>query len=134
MTFAEFKDSDVYIDVPTFEKLDQNPGANTKINYLYRDASNYYTFGEAIFPGAIGIEGIRTIFANRDEDGGFIPGQVAMADLQLQLGNFDEDDDHPFHEFNTIGLTLADPTETIGIDELIRLFSEVSWDQEYRPA
>lgn len=123
---------DVGVDIASFEKLGGTE-VNTKITYLYRDADNYKQFGTAIFKGAMTSQQLETILAHLDEDGGFIPGQVGMRDLQEMMATgWDNDLDHPFHEITSIKLT-EQPADNVSIDELARLFAEVSWDQDYHP-
>ena len=124
----------VNILAASFAALASNPAANTKITYIYRDGNNYKTDGQTIFGGAISPADIDKIMSHLDEDGGFIPGQVGMADLQIQMaGGWNDDSDHPFHEITAIELT-GEPADNVAIDKLVRLFSEVSWDQDHRPS
>lgn len=122
----------VDIDTASFDAL-SDANANTKISYLYRDADNYKQSGEAIFAGVMAPSHLEAILDHLDEDGGFVPAQVGMADLQpMMASGWNDDTDHPFHEIAAIELT-EQAADNVAIGELSRLFSEVSWDEHHRP-
>ena len=102
---------------------------NTKIYYLYRDASNYKKGNEAIVEGAITQEQIDTIMDCLDEGEYFIPKQVGLPEVR-----FDKitEDDHCWFELDKYGFTATDeePTVRMTIDELVEKFKAASgnWD------
>jgi len=128
------KHPELGIKTETFDRLEEHPHANTRIRYLYRDASNYKQSDSVIFSGAITAEECETLIAHFDEYGGFIPGQVGMPDLQDRMtGGWDEDLDHPFHEITGIELTLSPADTSMTAADLADRFSGISWDPEHRP-
>lgn len=107
---------------------------NTKIEYLYRDASNYKQWNVAIVSGEFKIEDFETIVSVMDCEY-FIPEQVG-----LHLTRPDDDfteDDHPWAELfpeENINLTDEEPTEDITWVQLIDNFRKVKttgWNEEY---
>jgi len=79
---------------------------NTKINYLYRDASNYKQWNEAVVKGTFTEEEKEEISACTD---GllFLPQQVG-----LHFTQFDEvtEDDHPWAELDEFEEVDEEPT------------------------
>ena len=74
----------------------QVEGMKTKVEYLYRDASNYKVWGEAVLGKEIKFED----FIFYDENM-FLPTEIGLRDLRgdLILEGFElNNDDHPFHE------------------------------------
>lgn len=68
---------------------------NTKIGYLYRDASNYKKWNEVVIRGSMSPEQIDTIIGCLDDELHFIPRQVGLPE-----DRFDEitEDDHAWFE------------------------------------
>jgi hypothetical protein len=119
------------------------PGANTELSYLYRDASNNKVTGAVIFPGRISKDEAQALMARLDAAVAgtptyFIPGQVDIPDLQHLIGDgkspWIAELDHPWHELNGVTYTDAAPTQKASVDELVRAFQNVIWDEEFRPA
>lgn len=128
------KHPELGIDVASFDRLEGREGVNTKLSYFYRDVNNYKQHTEVVLAGAITAQQIETILAHLDEDGGFIPGQVGLDDLQPRMtGGYDADMDHPFHDINGIELTEEPEFGGPDVADLVATFQAVSWDQEYRP-
>jgi len=82
---------------------------NTKIEYLYRDGSNYKTYEEVVLKGELTETQIAAVFASANNESGnplFLPEQVGMESL---LGNMGDgtitEADHPWHELATITAT-----------------------------
>lgn len=136
-TIEEFTSQHRYhcLNVASFILFADNPKANTLITYIYRDAANYKQVAELILPGAITPAQLATIYRHLDEDDGFVPGQVGLEDLQLRFNDdWDDESDHPFHEFVRIELTLEERSLTVLTPaDLANSFDGVSWDQAYRP-
>lgn len=68
----------------------------TKVHYLYRDASNYKIWGEALLEGSI----TRKDFHFHEGDF-FTPAEIGIADLRKELirqGYELNGDDHDWHE------------------------------------
>ena len=107
---------------------------NTRIAYLYRDASNYKAGGEIVVTGHLTFSDIAPYL-----DGGefFIPQQVGLEPLQSKLTAYSDgqtnDDDHVWHELREgdIAPTDAEPDATFSTRELIAAFTRAKatgWD------
>jgi hypothetical protein len=90
---------------------------NIKFVYLYRDGGNYKSWGEVVFsnpsditPGAATIELQRAFMT----DGLFIAHQIRVPEVLLYSNGDLTPDDHCFHEFDSIELTLDAPTDHFG--------------------
>ena len=91
---------------------------NTKISYLYRDASNYKTFNEVVINGILSLDDIEPYF----KDGTFfIPSEVGLSDLQ---NNPFTSDDHIWHEIDEIKPTVELPTVQLNAPEFIEKFKK----------
>jgi len=105
---------------------------NTKIEYMYRDASNYKQFNEVVVEGEHTADDKSFIMGCLDDYAdGFIPQQVGLPALQKQMVGFPNEDDHCWHELEEIELTNEAPTIQMTMKELIKKFKEakeVSWD------
>lgn len=102
---------------------------NTKITYLYRDASNYKMTTEVILKGEITEEGKQTILDNLEDGEYFIPRQVGLPE-----NRFEEltEDDHCYFELdeNSFEITDLPATEDMTVKELVEKFRETEgcWD------
>lgn len=65
---------------------------NTRISYLYRDASNYKAFNTAVLRGLLSKEQIREIISCLEEEERFIPEQVGLPADRLDRYERCEDD------------------------------------------
>lgn len=103
---------------------------NTKIGYLYRDASNYKKWNEVIVKGSISPEQVDTIIECLDDELHFIPRQVGLPE-----DRFDEItvDDHAWFELEREGFEPTDyaATEDISVSELVESFIKAknNWDE-----
>ena len=79
---------------------------NTKISYMYRDASNYKVHEEVILEGTMTEEQWQKIREHLYDGEFFIPDVLGMEGLQWKLGEYDEEEDHCYHE-----LTGYEPTD-----------------------
>ena len=91
--------------------------ANISFQYLYRDASNYKLYGQAIFTNNTGLsieEVEKRIRACLQDGEFFIARQV-----HIQERFFDAlyTDDHPWHEFAQVTLTAEPLWDPDGIPE-----------------
>lgn len=104
--------------------------ANTEVEYLYRDASNYKQRRRVVFNGEATPEEIEAIKANLDGDEHFIPSQVGLDTLYGEMGE-PSDDDHPWHELVDIGPTHGRAEiETRDIHEFAKEFAATTWDED----
>ena len=107
---------------------------NTRIHYMYRDASNYKAHGEVIISGELKQEGLDAIIKTLDDGEHFIPAQVGMPELQSTLTSFPSEDDHVWHELEPecFHLTDEDPTtnhDINDVNDLIERFTSIKkWD------
>ena len=104
--------------------------ANTKIEYLYRDASNYKQQNIVILAGELSPAEVRTILNNRSDGEYFIPAQVGLPEKR-----FDEvtEDDHCWFELSeySFAMTPEEPTVKITTKELVEKFKKIGpygWD------
>ena len=103
---------------------------NTKIGYLYRDASNYKKWNEVVIRGSISPEQISTIIDCLENEMHFIPRQVGLPEER-----FDEitEDDHAWFELESEGIEPTDhaATEDISVLELVENFIKAknNWDE-----
>jgi hypothetical protein len=125
---------DVLVKGLSFDRLAGRPGANTEIAYTYRDADNHKQHAVIVLRGEIDADGLTAILGKLDDHQGFIPGQVGLDDLQERTSNgWDADSDHPWHELDSIGLTMRAPTELLTAAEIAERFRQVDWDKAHRP-
>lgn len=102
---------------------------NTRINYIYRDASNYKAGNTVVFRGEITEEQKNQILSCCDEGEYFIPRQVGMPENRFEDIT---EDDHPWFELEIDGfeLTDAEPDTPRSVDDLVMAFARAkdSWD------
>lgn len=82
--------------------------------YMYRDAANWKTYGQALLKGAFSQSYIDVIVPALDGGRCFIAEQIGIPPLQDEHLDFydpieDEDIDHAYHEF--VALRAAEPDE-----------------------
>ncbi|MCO5184171.1 MAG: hypothetical protein M9928_08000 [Anaerolineae bacterium] len=78
-----------------------------KFNYLYRDAGNYKSWGELIFsnPDELNLEEVdRLLRLAFDQEIIFIAHQIDVPELFLYAKDDLNDDDHCFHEYDSVEL------------------------------
>ena len=109
---------------------------NTKINYLYRDASNYKQYNSAVLAGEFKPEDLEFIYSVQDCEF-FIPEQVG-----LPCDRFDDitEDDHCWAEYipqEDTELTDEEPDVDITWAQLMENYhkvKETGWlEDEYIP-
>lgn len=95
---------------------------NTKINYLYRDASNYSVCNSCIIQGTLTEEQKRTILSSLDDGEYFIPHAVGMPEKKFDT---ETADDHPFFELTANDFEETDEKPTLDItgEELSERFA-----------
>lgn len=102
---------------------------NTKINYLYRDASNYKQHNEVVIAGKITEQQISTIVSCLSDGEYFIPKQVGLPETRFSEWT---EDDHCWFELSRYSFENTDRIPTIGItiEELISNFEKAkdNWD------
>ena len=102
---------------------------NTRISYLYRDASNYKQHNEVVIPGTFSQKQIEVIISCLDEKEYFIPRQIGFP--ERRFGSITEDD-HCWFELCADGFEATDAGVTIYMmpDEVVKKFLEAkgNWD------
>jgi hypothetical protein len=90
---------------------------NVKFVYLYRDGGNYKSWAEVVFsnpddmtPSAVTF-GLQRAFM---QDGLFIAHQIRVPEIQLYCNGDLTPDDHCFHEFDSVELTVDAPNDRFG--------------------
>lgn len=106
--------------------------ANTRIQYLYRDAGNYKQYHEVIVAGELEWKDIAGCL---DEGNLFIPSQIGLEDIQLMWEEkgfaFPTEDDHVWCEIEEDGIdyTFLPPTVDVTAQQLVEQFQFVQkWD------
>lgn len=107
---------------------------NTRLNYLYRDASNYKTCNSVVLKGAITpemFEEMKSCCEDGYED--FIPEQLG---LDLIRAWETTEDDHPYAELEDYELVPDKPTTDMTPEDLLEEFRKAkdNWHPEdYEP-
>ena len=83
---------------------------NTRITYLYRDASNYKQSESIVVLGKITFADVEP-YLDRGEY--FTPGQVGLADLQHRFGKKLTMGDYPWHELSKGDFESTNDTPTL---------------------
>ena len=107
---------------------------NTKIYYLYRDASNYKTQNQIIVSGTI-TDQQKAEILSCCEGGDFIPEQIGW---DLLRGWDVTEDDHPFAELDDDSFEPTDEnvTSSMSVDDVVNVFRTCkgNWDAaKYSP-
>ncbi len=79
--------------------------SSVKFNYLYRDAGNYKSWGELIFPNPDGLnleEVDRRLRLAFDQEILFVAHQINIPEVFLYANQDLNNDDHCFHEYNSV--------------------------------
>ena len=111
------------------ENLKRN--GNTRISYLYRDASNYKVHNEAVVSGHLSPGEIEEIVSCLEGRGCFIPSQVGLPEERFsELTG----DDTPYFELDSYGFkpTRERPTVDLTAAELLENFRKAkgNWTSE----
>ena len=100
---------------------------NTRILYKYRDGANYKFPGAVVLVGAVTEDEIRPYL---HEGIYLIPSDVGLPSLHPTHCRFDEDLDHPWHEFDSARPTEAEPatdlTAALPAQEFLRCLQEAA--------
>lgn len=106
---------------------------NTRINYLYRDASNYKVHNTAVIRGELSEEDQKTILSCLEDGEYFIPSQVGLD--EERFGSWTEDD-HCWFELEP---GFAEPTNAapgnLTCEQLVANFlaAKGNWDDGSEP-
>ena len=104
---------------------------NTRIDYLYRDGSNYKFPHHAIVKGEITEDQKKRILNSLDDGIWFVPSKVGF-ECDYATGYEPNEDDHPFCELDddSFSFTDEDPRNTefeMTVDGLVMLFEKPLW-------
>jgi hypothetical protein len=90
---------------------------NIKFNYLYRDGSNYKSWGEVVFANPENLVadevGKRLVDAFLP-DQLFVASQVSIPEKFLFLDGELSEYDHCYHEFDCVEICEESPTDSLG--------------------
>jgi hypothetical protein len=87
---------------------------NVKFNYLYRDAGNYKKWGKVVFsnPNKLTLEWMtKNLQQAFSQECLFNAGQIRIPECFLFAKGHATTDDHCFHEFDTVELSLESPSD-----------------------
>ncbi len=103
---------------------------NTKIEYMYRDASNYKTWRTIRVKGVITLEQIQPCLAAECDGTEFIPSQVGLEDIQKDLASYPSGDDHVWHQLLEVKPTYKVPNVKLTANKLLKNFQarKGNWD------
>jgi len=105
---------------------------NTKVNYLYRDASNYKAHNECVIRGVLTKEQQSAILGCLHEGEYFIPSQVGLPEHRFEDQDGITEDDHCWFELNEFGFEATQEAPTVGFtaEELVAAFQQRkdNWD------
>ena len=93
---------------------------NIRLNYRYRDYANYKNHGEIVFtnPDMFSLEQIdATLRTHLLDDEYFYASRWGVKDLHFE--KYDDELDHPYHEYTSVELTEEIATEDITMTELL---------------
>lgn len=97
---------------------------NIKLNYLYRDAGNYKTYGFIIFGNPNGLNTkiienkLREHFVDADC---FDPSKLNIPPLKHANSKYDSELDHSWNEFESLEETDEEATDHRTINELLNI-------------
>jgi len=92
---------------------------NIKLNYLYRDASNYKQYGSVVLanPNNIAAALVADIISRNLIDGEFFDADKwGVPPLFFDKEN---GDDHDWHEFESVEITEEPPYSNVAIENLL---------------
>ena len=98
---------------------------NIKFSYLYRDFSNYKKVNEIVFlnPTNNPLKEIKKFIEGHLIDGlWFYASEWKVPDLHFD--NWDSEDDHFLHEFNSLEETYEESTNNIPIKDFLEIIKE----------
>lgn len=120
------QDSDSHKDI---KDSNPSPELNTKIEYLYRDASNYKVFNSCIIHGEITKEMESEIKQHLDCGEYFIPSAVGLPEEKF---DDETEDDGFFFEWQGVSTTNAAATVNVTAAELVEKFKNIkTWSEDF---
>ena len=116
--------------------------AHTVLEYLYRDAGNYKSWGSVLLLGSITSDEEATLRSCLEPDNLFVAEQVDLPVLYEALWSLNggrNDDDHAYHELNLFRPASIEEVACLtpwgNTCDLIRMFQNVQgrWDCRLSP-
>lgn len=100
---------------------------NIKLNYLYRDAGNYKTYGFVTFsnPDCLPLAEVEQTIKAKLIDGEFFDPRGWRVPA-LQSDDWDGDLDHEWNEFQSVELTSEDPTINFTIGQFLQMIQSAA--------
>jgi hypothetical protein len=98
---------------------------NTEFRYMYRDGANYKFGGRIVVRGTITDDLKRRLQSSLDDGANFIARQVGIPDVfpwETGDGEYDDEVDHSWHEFNAVERTNEAATDSRSVSELVAAF------------
>lgn len=92
---------------------------NTKIEYMYRDTSNYKQYDEVIVAGQISWEEFSRYL---DVNNCFDSEQIGLPNLAKKFKDYPTEDDHCYHELIAISPTTENAEMSLSISKLIKRY------------
>lgn len=118
MISDEFPDGVVPDDADVSHYMHVTNIVNTKISYLYRDASNYKAYNEVIIKGKISPEQINQIMECLDDGEYFIPCQIGFP--EIRIGKVDP-------EVDPVGLNLKGVPLSVLLNRKRLIWQQRNW-------
>lgn len=111
------------------------------LEYLYRDASNYKTWGKLLLSGIPSQNDIDTLRACLESEVYFVAEQVGIPAIYKELWDLSggrTSDDHALHEFVALRIASVNERKTLplfgALSILLMIFQAVSkWDYSLSP-
>src|SRR4051812_31499004 len=103
---------------------------NTRVEYLYRDGSNYKQWRAVVFRGACDESSARRLFAALDREEFFIAHQVRLPELFFADRPLYADD-HCWHEMAEVTVTSVAPDDLLDrtIEEFVTEMERASTER-----
>lgn len=106
---------------------------NTKINYLYRDASNYKVRNSCVINGVLSKDQMKTILSCLHEGEYFIPSLVGLPEVKFD--EYDPEDDHEWFELSEFSFEISRARADISLttQDLVAAFIKCKgrWEDIY---
>lgn len=136
MNINEIKEivpGDCEIDFASFEKLGENPKANSKITYRYTCAGNFKHDKTVILKGPLLEKDLKMMFSNLFDGEKFITEQVGLPRIAptIDSDEYDEELDHDCHHFLEISLTLEDADMDLKAKTFADRFRAISKESDW---
>lgn len=105
-------------------------GKNTRIEVMYRDASNYKERFNYVFEGALTLDEAKALIDSLDANDNFLPPLVGLGEAEWSENGTGAHygDDHPYHEIDGVELTTDDSDADDTASEIVARFVAIGPD------